>query len=210
MKNTKMRNRSVITACSLALFALFATASISDGQRKTTTDANSHVRLMKNSDGSTTQFKRDINNTTLEKSTYVEKENGEKIIRTRTTYVRDKQGRLRSGIIEDGQRIKLYKLRYGYEPRTGRLIAENMYDAKVIRRNDPNNPKKETPVRALRYSYDAQGQRSKPVVYVGVKGKTAEELKEWLKKNKFEKGTLPDVDPFAPKTINPNARRLSR
>lgn len=190
--------------CSLALIT---SASISCGQKKTTTDANSHVRLMKNVDGSTTQFKRDLNNTTLEKSTYVEKENGEKIIRTRTTYVRDKQGRLRSGIIEDGQRIKLYKIRYGYDPRTGRLIAENMFDAKQIRRNDPTDPRKETPVRALRYSYDAQGQRSKPIVYVGVKGRTAEELNKWLKKNKFEKGTFPDVDPFAPKTINPNATR---
>jgi hypothetical protein len=165
---------------------------------------------MKNSDGSTTQFKRDLNNTTLEKSTFIEKQNGEKIIRTRTTYLRDKQGRLRSGVIEDGQRIKLYKLRYGYDPQTGRLIAENMFDAQNIRRNDPADPSKETPVRALRYSYDAQGQRSRPSVYTNVKGKTAEELQKWLKENKFEKGTLPDVDPFSPKTINPNATRLRR
>ena len=157
------------------------------------------MRLMKNSDGSTTQFKRDLNNTTLEKSTFVEKQNGEKIIRTRTTYVRDKQGRLRSGVIEDGQRIKLYKLRYGYDPQTGRLIAENMFDAQTIRRNDPVDPRKETPVRALRYSYSAQGERSRPSVYTNVKGQTAVELLKWLKENKFEKGTLPDVDPFAPK-----------
>lgn len=163
---------------------------------------------MKNSDGSTTQFRRDLNNTTLEKSTYVEKQNGEKIIRTRTTYIRDKQGRLRSGVIEDGQRVKLYKLRYGYDSKTGRLIAENMFDARQVRRNDPNDPTRETPVRALRYSYDAQGQRSKPIVYVGVHGRTAEKFQEWLKENKFEKGTLPDVDPFAPKTANPNASRL--
>jgi len=170
-------------------------------------DAAAQVRLMRNSDGSTTQFRRDLNNTTLEKETFIEKQNGEKVTRTKTTYVRDKHGRLRSGIIEDGQRRKLYKLRYGYEPRTGRLIAENMYDARQVRKNDPKNPNKETPVRALRYTYNQHGERSKPIVYVGVKGKTAEELQKWLKENKFEKGTLPDVDPFAPKTINPNARR---
>lgn len=206
MKIIRFCLNPIIATCSLALLT---TTSITSAE-KMVSDANSHVRLMKNADGSTTQFKRDLTNTTLEKSTFVEKQNGEKIIRTRTTYVRDKQGRLRSGVIEDGQRIKLYKLRYGYDSRTGRLIAENMYDARTVRRNDPRDPKKETPVRALRYSYDAQGQRSKPIVYVGVTGRTAEELKKWLKANKFEKGTLPDVDPFAPKTANPNARRLSK
>jgi hypothetical protein len=205
MKVTSISLKPLITLCTLALLT---SAGISSAQKKIVPEANAHVRLMKNSDGSTTQFKRDINNTTLEKSTFIEKQNGEKIIRTRTTYVRDKQGRLRSGVIEDGQRIKLYKLRYGYDPQTGRLIAENMFDARTIRRNDPKDPRKETPVRALRYSYDAQGQRSRPSVYVGVAGRTAEELQKWLKENKFEKGTLPDVDPFAPKTINPNATRL--
>jgi len=159
---------------------------------------DAHVRLMKNSDGSTTEFRRDVNNTTLEKRTYVEKANGEKIVRSKTMYVRDKQGRLRSGVIEDGQRVKLYTLRYGYDKRTGRLIAENMYDARVTRRNDPNDPTKETPVRALRYSYDVHGRRSRPSVYVGVEGKTAEELVKWLKQNKLEKTTLPERDPFAP------------
>jgi hypothetical protein len=192
----------------LCMFALVTSNALSDTQ-KVTRETNAHVRLMKNSDGSTTEFKRDINNTTLEKSTYIEKENGEKVIRSKTIYERDKQGRLRNGIIEDGQRIKLYTLRYGYDPETGRLIAENMFDARTVRRNDPKDPTLETPVRALRYSYDAQGQRSMPVVYVGVAGKTAEELQTWLKENKFEKGTFPDVDPFSPKTINPNAKRLS-
>ncbi len=203
----KINARSItplLSLCCLGILSMSVTSA-----EKRDVDTNSHVRLMKNSDGSTTEFKRDINNTTLEKSTYVEKENGEKIIRARTIYTRDKQGRLRSGIIEDGQRIKLYTLRYGYDPETGRLIAENMFDARTIRRNDPKDPTKETPVRALRYSYDAQGNRSKPLVYVGVAGKTAEELQIWLKENQFEKGTFPDVDPFSPKTVNPNAKRLS-
>ncbi len=203
-----MKNLHSYFRVNLTLLAITAIA----GFGAITNQANAlenpaQVRLLKNADGSTTQFKRDHTNTTLEKSTFIEKQNGEKIVRTKTTYVRDKQGRLRSGIIEDGQRRKLYKLRYGYEPKTGRLIAENMYDARIVRKNDPKNPKKETPVRALRYSYTAQGERSRPTVYVGVTGKTAEELMKWLKLNKFEKGTLPDVDPFAPTTINPNARR---
>jgi hypothetical protein len=196
---------TLLTICSLALISSNA---LSDPQ-KITSETNAHVRLMKNSDGSTTEFKRDINNTTLEKNTYREDARGEKVIISKTVYERDKQGRLRNGFIEDGQRVKLYTLRYGYDPETGRLIAENMFDARTIRRNDPKDPKKETPVRALRYSYDAQGIRSAPSVYSGLSGRSAEELQDWLKKNKFEKGTIPDVDPFSPTTINPNARRLS-
>ena len=156
---------------------------------------------MKNADGSTTQFKRDLNNTRLEQTSYIEKKNGEKIVRTRTVYRRDKDGRLRNGIIEDGQRIKLYRIIYGYDA-TGRLIAENMYDARVVRKNDPIDPTKETPVRALRYTYDPQGKRGRPVAYVGVKGKTAQELQAWIKKNKFE-GGIQLGDPFRNDAVTP-------
>lgn len=204
----KLRTLTAKPLIALCCISILSSACFSLAEKRTS-NTDSHVRLMKNSDGSTTEFKRDINNTTLEKSTYVEKANGEKVIRSKTIYTRDKQGRLRSGIIEDGQRAKLYTLRYGYDANTGRLIAENMFDARTIRRNDPKDPTLETPVRALRYSYDAQGQRSAPSVYTGVAGKTAQELQDWLKVNKFEKGTLPDVDPFSPTSINPNAKRLS-
>ena len=177
---------------------------------QTIPDEGAHVRILKNSDGSSTQFKRDHTNTRLEQSSFKEKENGEKIIRTRTVYRRDLNGRLRSGIIEDGQKNKLYRIKYGYDKNTGRLIAENMYDMRVTRRNDPTDPNKETPVRALRYSYTAQGQRSKPVVYVGVKGKTAEELKKWINKNGYQNGTQPIDDPFRNQTVNPNAKPLRK
>jgi len=154
-------------------------------------DVDDHVHLIKNPDGSFTKFIKDLNNTSLLKQIYEEKQNGEKIILTTTTYLRDKNGKFRSGIIEDHKRRKLYKLRYGYEPRTGRLIAENMYDARHVHKNDPLKPNKETPIRALRYTYNQE--------------KTAKELKRWLKENKFEKGTFPNFDPFAPKEIKPNA-----
>jgi len=173
-------------------------------------DEGPHVRIMKNSDGSSTQFKRDHTNTRLEQSSFMEKANGEKIVRTRTVYRRDINGRLRSGIIEDGKKNKLYRIIYGYDKDTGRLIAENMYDARVTRRNDPKDLTKETPVRALRYSYNAQGQRSKPIVYVGVQGKTAQELQQWIEKNNYQDGTMPIDDPFRNNTVNPNARPLKK
>ena len=80
-----------------------------------------------------------------------------------------------------------------------------MYEAKQVHKNDPLNPHKETPIRALRYTYNQQGERSKPIITLGVEEKTAKELKKWLKENKFEKGTFPNFDPFAPKEIKPNA-----
>jgi len=166
-----------------------------------------HVRIMKNADGSSTQFKRDMTNRTLEQSSFMEKANGEKIVRTRTIYRRDDNGRLRSGIIEDGKKLKLYRIIYGYDKHTGKLIAENMYDARVVRKNDPRDPNKETPVRALRYSYNAQGQRSKPIVYVGVQGKTAAELKKWIEKNGYQNGTMPMDDPFREDGVTPSAPR---
>lgn len=187
--------------------ALILSTAISSAQSGKISDEGSHVRLIKNADGSTTQYKRDATNTSLEKSTYVEKKNGEKIIRTRTIYVRDVQGLLRSGIIEDGQRRKLYRIVYGYD-RLGRLVAENMYDARVVRRNNPQKPNEETPIRALRYPYDAQGMRGTPVVYSAMKGKTAEELKKWLKEHGYKDSTtLPDNDPFRKDPVNPRSRR---
>lgn len=180
--------------------SLMALTTVTNAQKLQ--EEGAHVRLMKNVDGSTSEFKRDHTNTKLEQTSYIEKQNGEKIVRTRTVYRRDKNGRLRSGIIEDGQRIKLYRIIYGYDP-SGRLIAENMYDARQIRRNDNANPDRETPVRALRYSYDPQGRRNRPVAYVGVKGKTAEQLRAWIKENKFEKGTQPTLDPFRNDKVNP-------
>lgn len=170
----------------------------------------SRVRLMKNADGSTTEYKRDTNNTTLEKTTYKENQRGEKIIRSKTTYRRDKLGRLRAGIIEDGQRQTLYRIQYGYDRHTGRLVAENMYDARV-RRTSPQNPTKETPIRALRYTYNAQGKRGKPVVYSALQGKTVEELRKYLVANGYKDSLTSsdiDADPFKDQPVNPNSRRL--
>jgi len=91
------------------------------------------------------------------------------------------QSAFSQAIPEEGSHVRIMRNSDGSS--TGLLIAENMYDARIIRKNDPTDPTKETPVRALRYSYNAQGQRSKPIVYVGVQGRTAQELKQWLDKS---------------------------
>ncbi|MFC4992772.1 hypothetical protein [Rubritalea tangerina] len=176
-------------------------------QGKSTSKSKHLARISRNRDGSTTEFKRDAGNTTLQKRTYVEKANGEQVTRSRTIYRRDKFGNLRSGIVYDGKNKKLFRIVYGYHKDTGRLIAENMFDARV-KRTFAHNPSKEEPVRATRYYYNAQGERSAPITFTSQAGKTSEELMNWLDKNK--PGSDHDADPFKRVPVNPNSRPLGR
>lgn len=165
------------------------------------------VRISKNRDGSSTEFKRNPDNTVLRKTTYVKKANGEKVVRTFTLYRRDKYGNLRSGSIHDGKNNKLFRVVYGYHIDTGRLIAENMYDARV-RRTRADDPTKEEPVRATRYHYDSQGKRSAPMVFTSQAGKTSDQLMNYLDRNKPASDV--DADPFRKIPVNPNAKPVGR
>lgn len=178
-----------------------------EAQKKSISKSKHLSRISRNRDGSITAFERDAGNTTLEKRTYVEKANGEQITRTRTIYRRDKFGNLRSGAIYDGQNKKLFRVVYGYHTDTGRLIAENMFDARV-RRTDPKDPSKEQPVRATRYHYNAQGERSAPFSFTSQAGSTSEELMKWLDRNKPASDI--DRDPFKKVPVNPNSKPLGR
>jgi len=178
-----------------------------EAQKKSTSKSKHLARITRNRDGSTTEFKRDSGNTTLEKRTYIEKPNGEQVTRSRTLYRRDKFGNLRSGAIYDGQNKKLFRVVYGYHADTGRLIAENMFDARV-RRTNPKDPSKEEPVRATRYHYNAQGERSAPFSFTSQAGQTSEELMGWLDRNKPASDV--DRDPFKRVPVNPNSKLLGQ
>jgi hypothetical protein len=178
-----------------------------DAQKKSTSKSKHLARISKNRDGSITEFTRDAGNTTLVKRTYSEKPNGEPVTRSRTLYRRDKFGNLRSGAIYDGQNKKLFRVVYGYHQDTGRLIAENMFDARV-RRTNPKDPSKEEPVRATRYHYNAQGERSAPLTFTSQAGKTSEELMGWLDRNKPFSDV--DRDPFKRTPVNPNSKPLGQ
>ena len=192
---------------SLMLAACACLQTPVEAQKKSTSKSKHLARISRNRDGSTTEFKRDAGNTTLEKRTYIEKANGEQVTRTRTLYRRDKFGNLRSGAIYDGQNKKLFRVVYGYHQDTGRLIAENMYDARV-RRTNPKDPSKEEPVRATRYHYNAQGERSAPLTFTSQAGQTSEELMTWLDRNKPASDV--DRDPFKRVPVNPNAKLLGQ
>lgn len=191
----------------LAIFAITAGLHTTACSQTKSVSKSKHLsRLMNNRDGSVTEFTRNAENTVLIKKTYVDKPNGERVMRDTTTFRRDKLGNLRSGIIADGAKRPLFRIVYGYHKDTGRLVAENMYDARV-KRTFKEDPTKEEPVRATRYHYTAQGERSAPIVFTSQAGKTSEELMNYLNRNK--KSDV-ELDPFRNDPVNPNSRPLGQ
>lgn len=174
-------------------------------------NTNKNVRIMRNEDGSYTEFKRSSDERVIERRTYGDRPggNGDRILQMSIIYRKDVYGKLRSGIVYDGSGKKLYRVVYGYHKKTGVLVAEDMFDARVKRTHtvtDPNTGKpyeKETPVRYLRHRYDAQGRQMKPLVFCLPAGKKAEEL--------FGKEGSTHADPWSrSRTVNPNSRPATR
>ncbi len=150
-----------------------------------------------NEDGSRTVFRRSPDDRTLIKKTY--SANG--VMRLKTVYRMDTHGNPRSCKIYDGQGNELFKVRYGFDKRWGRLVEEQMFDSRVKRPNPDTG--EEMPVRRFIYTYDAQGNRSKPIAIVLKPGKRAQDLygakASALKRNPFD-----DENPA--KRANPRSR----
>jgi hypothetical protein len=129
-----------------------------------------NVRCMKQEDGSRSVFIRSPDNRILTKKT--RSPNG--VLTMVTRYTMDAQGNPIGCKIRDGQNIELFKVSYGYDRNTGQLVAELMYDSRV-KRTDPKT-NKEMPVQRVAYLYDANGQRSAPIVFNLLPGKTFEQV----------------------------------
>ncbi|MGB0774365.1 MAG: hypothetical protein ACPG32_10880 [Akkermansiaceae bacterium] len=163
-----------------ALSCLLAATSLA--QSGTTKDSKSRVRILQNQDGSITEFRGSSDQRVLERRTFGERKNGAKdrVLRMTIIYRKDKLGKLRSGQILDGKGDLLYRVRYGYNKHDGRLVAEQMFDARVKRTHvvtvDGVAKTVEKPVRRLYHRYDAQGRRAKPIVITTIHGKKADEL----------------------------------
>ncbi len=157
-----------------------------------------HVRIKRNDhDGTHVVFKRTPDDAKLVKTT--KDNNG--TIRMTAVYYRNDKGFLTAGRIFDGTGHKMYRVRYGYDKKTGLLVAEDMFDARVkFERFDANGKRKEMPVRRIYYFYDAQGNQSKAISLVAKKGQSAEEAfgdKNYVEE-KFDpkNATRPDNNPF--------------
>lgn len=157
------------------------------------------VRVKLNEDGSRTVFRRSPDNRTLTKRTY--SANG--VLKMITVYRMDSNGNPRGCKIFDGQEQELFKVGYGYDKTWGRLVEERMFDSRVKNINPDDG--KEMPVRRFIYTYDAQGNRSKPISIVLRPGARAEDIYRGpsaLDKNPF------DEEPRQP--ANPRAKPVGR
>lgn len=160
-----------------------------------------NVRVMRHEDGSRTLFTRTPDNRSLTKKKF----NANGVLVMMTNYRMDSNSNPVSCKIYDGANNLLYKVSYGYRKSDGQLVEERMFDART-KRQDPNTGV-EMPVQRVCYVYDAQGNRSAPIVYNLLPGKTFEEV--------FGvKSSALDVNPFKEESgkapANPNARPVGR
>lgn len=160
-----------------------------------------NVRVMRHDDGSRTLFTRTPDNRSLTKKKF----NANGVLVMMTNYRMDSNSNPVSCKIYDGANNLLYKVSYGYRKSDGQLVEERMFDART-KRLDPNTGV-EMPVQRVCYVYDAQGNRSAPIVYNLLPGKTFEEV--------FGvKSSALDVNPFKEESgkapANPNARPVGR
>ncbi len=165
------------------LSMVFSLVGIAEDARGQVHQKKQDVRIMRNEDGSITEFRRSSDERVLEKRNYSEQRggNGERTLNVCSIYRKDIHGRLRTCKIYDGAGTILYRVMYAYHKSTGRLVREYMYDAKVKRTititGDDGKPTSvEKPVRQLFYRYDAQGRPAKPIAICLPPGKRAEEL----------------------------------
>jgi hypothetical protein len=158
-----------------------------------------NVRVMRHGDGSRTMFTRAPDDRTLTKKKF--SANG--VLTMLTIYRMDTNGNPIGCKIYDGQNELLYKVSYGYRKSDGQLVEERMFDARVTRRDKDTG--KEMPVQRICYLYDTQGNRSAPLVYNLLPGKTFEQVfgvkSSALEANPFKDGTPP---------ANPNARPVGK
>lgn len=157
-----------------------------------------NVRVFRHEDDSRSVFRRSPDNRTLTKRTY--SANG--VLTLVTIYRMDNFGNLIGCKIFDGQQTELFKVSYGYHKETGQLVAEHMFDSRVVRKNADGH---ELPVRIVNYTYDALGNRSKPIVHTTQPGRMARDV--------FGASpSAPEQNLFkeegAPRPANPNARPL--
>jgi hypothetical protein len=160
-----------------------------------------NVRVMRHEDGSRTMFTRTPDNRTLSKKKF--SANG--VLTMLTVYRMDSNGNPVGCKIYDGQNQMLFKVSYGYRKADGQLVEERMFDARVVRK-DPNSGA-EMPVQRICYVYDAKGNRSAPIVYNLLPGKTFEEV-FGVKSSALETNPFKENVPGGP--ANPNAKPVGR
>jgi hypothetical protein len=159
-----------------------------------------YASVKTNKDGSREFFSRTRDMRTITKQT----KSADGTLRLTTVYRLSKQGNPLTCDIFDGKGTRLFKSRYGYDPKPGltygKLVEEQMFDARV-KRVDAN--RQEIPVRRFLYTYDAQGNRNAPIAITLVPGKDADDL---YGPSALEFDPFDGQKPPADNRINPRAK----
>lgn len=158
-----------------------------------------NVRVMRHEDGSRTVFTKSPDARTLTRKTFTT--NG--TLKMMTVFRMDANQNPTGCKIYDGSNELMFKVRYGYRKSDGKLVQEEMFDARVVRKHPETG--KEMPVRVVKYVYDAQGNRSAPMAFNLLPGKTFEEVfgvkSSALESNPFRDSSAP---------VNPEAKRVGQ
>jgi hypothetical protein len=158
-----------------------------------------NVRVLRHEDGARTLLTRTPDQRTLTKKKF----SASGVLTMLTIYRMDPNGNPIGCKIFDGKSELMYKVSYGYRKSDGQLVEERMFDARVTRRDKDNG--KEMPVQRILYVYDAQGNRSAPMVINLLPGKTFEEFS-----GDKSSATHADVFKNGSAQANPNAKPVSR
>jgi hypothetical protein len=159
-----------------------------------------NVRVMRHDDGSRTMFTRSPDKKKLTKKKF--SANG--VLTMMTIYWMDSNGNPTGCRIYDGQNEPLFKVIYGFRKGDLKLVKEKMFDARTPRK-DPNG--EEMPVQTITYVYDAEGNRSAPIIFNHFPGKTFEQV-FGVKSSALE--TNPFNENAPGRLANPNARPAGR
>lgn len=150
-----------------------------------------NVRIMRHRDGTNTEYRRSNDEKTLVKKRLSGVRGGRNSILTTTVYRMDKRGNPLSCKIFDGKENLLFKVGYGYHRVTGRLVAEDMFDARVPQ-VDPKTGK-EIPIRRMYWFYDGVGNVTQAFSFAWRKGEYAEEIYD---SHRDFKSNFPTDNPF--------------
>lgn len=156
----------------LTLLSTLCTSQ-ADVEKEVWEQVSHNVRLMRHRDGTNTEYRRSNDEKTLIKRRLSDVKGGRNAILTTTAYRMDKQGNPLSCKIYDGKENLLFKVSYGYHRETGRLVAEDMFDARTPKKDENG---KEIPVRRMYWFYDGAGNVSKAYSFVFREGQYADEI----------------------------------
>ena len=136
------------------------------------------VRVVKNDDGSRSVFERSPDmRGGMKKQMF----DANAVLISVTIYKTGQWKHLTSCKIYDGKGNELYKVAYGYDKATARLVQERMYDSTT-----------EKLVRIFVYTYDDLGRRSKPFAI-----SYPTNLRDPNKEKALPAPSAPEKDPFA-------------